>query len=469
MEWLPLDDLGVFSRTCKRLQALCKSQFLRKYPKEANQAVHVEIKFDGKLKIDPDYGVYVKYFYNFIKTLNLSVELFQEDRQRCREVNLSSLVTFMKSKCDENFYKIEIFREFELYPFCIEIEEVLRSVKSVRFSFRKERGEDEAAFLKYCPKVETIMLFCHGHVENVDAILEQKYNHLKHFYFIYGDPMILNSKKLKTFFLNNDTIRSLAFSFDFEVKKNLAMDREDSTVKFIETLAYAMHLERLYLSIDGKLRKCFEKNCRNFNEHLNVLRDRDNFKTLELRFVECADLINSYGQRFGNWKQLTKVHLRSMRLTDSILLLRSFVYLRVIVIHWVIFESDKRIVTQSLALPKVEEVQLDCTGSFSSIRDVSSYIMQFVRHWTSLKRILIIACRNKLDIAALRRARESLSNACELTIYTDYENNPTDLDHTLVKLKLIEINYKCDVSPFQRFCMPSNQSAFGCTRCVRKL
>lgn len=459
---MSLDDLCQCSRTCKRLQTLCENQFLRKYQKEAAEDVRIGIGFDGKLRTR--HYEYVKCFYNFVQNLKICVWNFGQDQFRNKPLELSPIVNFVETKCERNLHKIGIVGEIELVPFCVKIEDFLLNVEIVQFIARRKSGQDEAKFLQYCPNVTKLVLcnaIYEGNTrENVDAILEQKYRQLKHFYFMYGDAISLNAEKLKIFLQTNDEIQTLALSFDFYVDENLAKKRDDCTVKCIRTLDYAVNLQHLFLSVGAPLTKCFSDIC----SSLNVLCDRENFKSLEIEFVfeQGANVLRSHANQLTNLKQLTKIHLKYLRLNDVIPSIRSLLHLKIVVLHNLclrynlmeLFTGNVGVVdTQNLALPQIEEVQIEFTGSYNRCDDVSMYVMQFAKHWINLKRIIVPACNSKFDIAELNEARENLENACELTIFTNHKDNATNLDHKLVKLKLVGFTSDCNVSPFQGYCL----------------
>lgn len=88
---MSLRDLCHFSRTSKRFQALCENHFHRKYRKETTKAVKIRISADHiKVLVKP---YYVKYFYNFIKSLKISASDFKQDK----DMKSSFMANFVKT------------------------------------------------------------------------------------------------------------------------------------------------------------------------------------------------------------------------------------------------------------------------------------------------------------------------------------------------------------------------------------
>lgn len=453
LEWLSLDDLFRCSRTCKRLQSLCENHFLRKYPIQANEEVRIRIEFDGKLRVFP-IKKYVNYFYNFIKNLHISVWNFQHNKEMIN----SLVVNFINSKCDRNLRRISLRGNIELVPLCKEIESFLRRVKVVEFSRRYESSQDEAIFLRYCPEVTKLYLNHPLHMQNVEAILLQKYHQLTHFTYVNYHVMNLNAKKLKSFFLTNKKIQYVAWEC---INYNGAELDNDCAMKCIQTLDYALNLQHLFLSIGPPLTKRID----GIFNHLNELCKRDNFKLLELQFddVVGAIALNVQANRMSKWTQLTRIHLRCMRLSHMIPALRLLGYLKSLVLHylwheyfWIWLPEDGDRLegsSQHIGLPQVDEVQID---SIEDDETIHNCVMQVFRHWKNLKRIFVpksSKCNIKFDIDELNRARKKLEQACELTIFTNHKGNATNVDYDLVKLKFVE--FKSD--SFKRFFMPSGQ------------
>lgn len=452
-----MKDLCLFSRTCKRFQALCENHFRRKYSREATQEMQIKIENNSTLCLSQSY---IRYFYSFIKNVKICA---LENFRHKKDLKLYRVTNFVKTRCDQNLRKIWIEGDMALVPFCEEIEKFLRNVEVVQFSYRNEKGRDEATFLKYCPNITKLILDYEIDAENVEAILEQKFQQLTHFYFMDTDVRFLNTKKLQPFFENNDSIRCVALKFNllnYEIAK-------DHVLECIKAVHHVIHLKNLLLSINRKLVKHFDSiyGC------LKVLCERDNFKSLEIEFSgkQGADALTSHANQLANLKQLTKLYLTHIRLTDVIPALHSFINLKTIVLRYLRFETDwlqssyfDQLIdrvdgTRNMTLPRIEEVHIE---EINNDRQLSIYVMQFVRHWINLKRILVprsIYDDTKFDIAELNRAREKLKNACELTIYTNHRGNATNLDHELLKLKFVEFERGSDAYPFQDYTMTTKQ------------
>lgn len=229
---------------------------------EGRPKCHTNTKSDRKLHISPFHS-YVKYFHNFNQNVKIYVWIVDKEKLRDKRLECSLVENFVKTKCDANLKKICIANDFKLVPFCKEIENFLRNVEVVRFIDRTEKGHDEATFLKYCPNVTKLILSSHFHVENVDAILQQKYHQLTHFCFLDGFVESLNAEKLESFFQMNDRIKCVALEFRFYLNHCPIRD----VLKCIHTLDYASNLEQLHLSIVEPLTRGFGDIC----SFLNVL------------------------------------------------------------------------------------------------------------------------------------------------------------------------------------------------------
>lgn len=444
---MPLDDLCRCSRTCKRLQVLCGNHFLQKYSEKRTEEVRIRIEHDGNLCVDP-VKQYVQCFDNFIKNLNICVWANKKSIQ-------SHIENFVQTKCDQSLQRICISGDLQLVPLCKKLEISLRSVEAVEFVDRIKSGKDETIFLKYCPNITKLNLSHRIHEKNVEAILKKKFHLLTHFYCMLGKTKNLKPKQWKKFFQVNDKIQCVAWGFNIYDNKN---GDEDRTVECIKTLNYALRLDHLLLSIGPPLTKRFDV----IFEYLNVLCARDNFKSLELKLKRepGASALQLHANQLANWKQLTKIHLGFIRLSDVIPTLRSLIHVRIIVFEYLWHEDNwERLLhfdgldnsAQNMALPQVEEVHIDYINNYETL---SNCVTLFACHWMNLKRLVVPVsskCRDvKFDVAALNSTREKLENACELTIFTNQEGNATNLDHKFVKLKFVEFKYDC-VCPFQRY------------------
>lgn len=351
-------------------------------------------------------------------------------------------------KCDENLQRICIDSHLDLMPFCKEIENFLRKVEIVQFVSGRGSDQDEVTFLKYCPNVSKIVLKSLNRKEKIAAILQQKYHQLTHFLYIYDDPEYLDAEKWKIFIQINEKIQCVALQFDH------CDDARDYVPGCIQTLLYAPNLKHLFLAIDNdKYFKSVDVIC----SHLKVLGDRDPFKLLELKFEsEGIRLLQSYAHQLANLKQLTKLHLNYLKLSDAIPALRSLVHLKIISLeelcadpnwssNWPNFNELIDVVdrTQNMDLPRIEEVYVEDIKEGLLIT-----LVMLVRHWKNLKRIHVPVSddyyykefRIAEHISKLDRTRQKLKGACELTIFTDDAESTTVLEHKLVKLKVAKFS-----------------------------
>lgn len=130
-ERLTLDDLCVFSRTCRRLQILAQQHFQRKYRGEANTEVEVEIVSNAKLRVRP-FKINMKCFQKFITNIRiLSYE--QQDEQEDEESADKAMLLvakFMKRKCNNNIHGIFIEGDIALDPFCKKVKKKFAQCKN---------------------------------------------------------------------------------------------------------------------------------------------------------------------------------------------------------------------------------------------------------------------------------------------------------------------------------------------------
>lgn len=170
--------------------------------------------------------------------------------------------------------------------------------------------------------------------------------------------------------------------------------------------------------------------------------------------------LKSHGNRLANFQQLTKIRLTGVRLIAVIPVLRSLIHLKIIVLrdlfdqdNWLDWKNvSEQVGTQFISLPQVEELQIQ--GGKRKL--ITTYVMQFARHWSNLKRILLPECDSfdtTFHIAELNRVREKLKNACELTILTDNIDDDINVDHPLVKLKYMTFKHGFEESIFSKCCM----------------
>ncbi|KAG4077813.1 hypothetical protein HA402_013747 [Bradysia odoriphaga] len=356
----------------------------------------------------------------------------------------------MLMKCAENLYKIYIVGDIELMPFGQIIQDRLRNVQTVEF--RNRHGTlDEAQFLQHCPNLKKLILGTGIDNANVDAMLQQTYNQLTHFYCLYGSVENLIPERLERFFQNNNKIKSIVWKFGMCDE----LGRLDS-VDYIGTLHHLPHLKHFLFSFADQLAKYSDTEFEVICYQLIDLCHRDAFQCLELELF-CprqstidAPIILSRMTHFAELVKLTKIHLNRFPLVALIPTLRLLVNLRSLVLYDcrmnAFYEDDNDSTDDGssasgdtdddpqMALPQIQEIFYK-NGRYSNLTTV---LMLPIRHWRNLKRIFVPANYGiTLDVAELNQARTSLSNACKVTIFTNHESLPTDLQHDLVKLRCV--------------------------------
>lgn len=453
--WLSLAKIRLFSQSCKRIQGLCEGYFRRNFPEEASEA-----KIEVKDKVNLVYDDNVRYLHNSIENLKVVPVVPSVVRQSIDQTEYLSLTNFLKAKCLQNLNRITFMGDVLLHPFHNEISSYLQNVEIVNLMSRTISGQGgEVTFLSYCPNIKKLTLFNMVYVETVNAIFQETYHQLEHFHSMVINPMKLNTENLKMFFQHNNKIQCLVWKFVIPSyqKNDFAMNRVVDCVQIV--VEQAMNLQHFFLLINSQLTKRFG----DIISYFTALCDRDNFQSLEIEFddTEAAyDVLNSHGNQLANFKQLTKIRLTGVELIELIPELRSLIHLKIIVLrdlfdhdNWLDWKNvSEQVGTQFITLPQVEELQIQ--GGKRKL--ITTYVMQFARHWSNLKRILLPECdsfNTTVHIAELNRARQKLKNACELTILTDNIDNGINVDHPLVKSKYMTFKHGFQESLFSKCCM----------------
>lgn len=438
LNYLPsLQDLIRCSRVCKRLRRLIRKT-------KATEEVEIEFSLDGRFIVSPMAG-HVKHFNRVVRDLTIHLWDIEQNNQR------SSIVEFMKLKCDENLHKICIVGHMELIPsFVKDIQRFLHNVEVVEFHKRRGSETDEATLLKYCPGVKKLIFGTEIDANKIDAILQQHHQQLTHFYYMNDNGKNLNANVLKSFFQKHNTISFVAWKFCLfdDIAKMKAY-------KCVRTLCYAENVKHLYLQIGEQLDGNFDGTVR----YLKEMCKRDNFKLLELEFVgdKQITLLNSHVKHFMKLKQLTKINLRTVELMKFIPTLSTLVHLKVLDLYDSLFDEDFEDIHID-DLPQIEEVRINESRHF---RRIWIGCMVFAGRLTNLKRLLVPVFHHqviKFDVAELNRIRGKLKNACQLTLFTNHRrHNKTDLRHSLVKLKIVVFDYGSEDDPFQQYRVLSGQ------------
>ncbi|XP_037034137.1 uncharacterized protein LOC119072922 [Bradysia coprophila] len=476
-EWLTLDDLCAFSGTCKRFQMLGQQYFRIHFPNEVNTEVEVKIGSKGKICVSP-HKSYLKCFQKFIT--NISIVSYDHDGEeseddesseddepsadedpadeRIRQMSL--VVNFMNRKCNR-INRICVEGDVDLDSFIHasgnKAKKILRSAETVVFKDRNHSGVDEAKFLMRCPNITTLIMEDGIAMQNCNAIFQQMYPKLEHFYYIRSYGTDLRIDNLKTFFRHHPKIKTVAWMFHYD-------DAEDDALKCLQMVDYVSNLEHMFLLIDRLLADNFNSIC----NYLNVLCNRENFQCLEIEFSgeEGAAALKANSKFLAKLKQCTKIHVTCMLLTEVIPALQSLTYLKTLSLADLTFEEDwndyfetddlVRLVdnTRNIDLPSIEEVHLiDMDDEHLYV-----YILQFVSNWSKLKRIFLPACiwsdtvLHDSFLETLSRQRKKLKNSCELTIFTNHNGNKTNLKHDLVKVKFAEFKFH----PFRQYASVSD-------------
>lgn len=420
LEWLPLEDLCSCSWTCKRLQVVCENHFRRKYPHK--HSVRINIISDGRLQISPSEN-YVKYFQNFVKNL----EIVGTDNEHHNKILAqSSVISFVKRKCDHNLHKISIRGSIDPVPLFKEIEDVIRNVKCVTIGRLHEEDADK-----------------------IDAILQQNYHQLTHLHLDLESADNLNPGKLQNFFQQNDNIQLVAWNFQ---------TGSLSQTFCIGTLNYGLNLHRLLLPINAEWIKYFDL----IFSQVNVLCDRKQFKSLELKVSDeaGANVLKTHSNRLANWKQFTKIIVSDIKLSEVIPTLRPLVYLKCVVFFRMKYESNRGLSFNEMngGLPQIEKVQIESIHRHSHLFAIVTLLL---RYWINLKSILLPDSENfdlRFSMRRLHDLRTHNTNSSEVTIFTNREQSadatsdwsPESYDSSLVKLKVVEFESDCDACPFER-------------------
>ncbi|KAG4073554.1 hypothetical protein HA402_000778 [Bradysia odoriphaga] len=311
-----------------------------------------------------------------------------------------------------------------------------------------------AKLLKYCPNLTKISLFTETPLEiNTDEIFEQKYPKLRHIHWLKARPSDLKTEKLRQFLQENDQIQCMEWSFRF-------MDEADIDMLFpvIRTIVdCAPHLQHLYLKVSVSFHYWDTVRFSVFCDYLKILCGRNNFKSLYLNFrddftLSVPELFTSHADSLAGFKQLTQIQIHIFHLPFRSLMqsLLPYVHLRSLILRQPPTLDNS---TETITLPQIEEIFIN-----DWTREDRMVLMQFVRYWVNLKKIIIhdtdSCCETVSEVAELNLERTKLKDACELTIYTDTKGTTTNLDHKLVKLKYVKFEY---FDSFAAKCMLSVQ------------
>ncbi|XP_037052101.1 uncharacterized protein LOC119085739 [Bradysia coprophila] len=443
MKYLKPKDLLECGRACKRLYKLSRRQFIKKH---SMREVQIRLLDNGRLSVTPSAKNF-HYYGNIFRNVSIRSWNFQTNRA----LKLANLTNFMLMKCAQKMDKIYIVGDIELVPFGQIIQDRLVHVQTVEF--RNRHGTfDEAQFLhQYCPNLNKLILGTGIDNTNVDAILQQIYKQLTHFYCLYGSVKNLSSERLEQFFENNNKIKKIVWKFGMCSD----LDRLDS-VDFIGTLHHLPHLQHFLFSFADQLAKYSDVEFEVMCHQLIELCNRDNFQCLELQLY-CprqsaidAPIILFRMTHFVEMDKLTKIHLNRFPLVALIPTLRLLVNLRSLVLYDcrmnAFYEEDNDSTDDGssasgdmddpqMSLPQVQEIFYK-NGRYDNLTAV---LMLPIRHWRNLKRIFVPANYGiSLDVAELNQARESLNNACEVNIFTNHKSLPTNLQYELVKLRCVD-------------------------------
>lgn len=427
---MSLKELCSFSQTCKRFQNLCQNHFHRKcLNNEVNKTMI--IGYDDGIFFVSQIENYTVNFNNFIKELWIKENVLPIEwiLDRNKHLDVSHIANFIEKKCDPNLHKITIVGVVKLVPFCDEIKNILSQVEVVEFLNRRFSGQEEAQFLKQCSNVRKLILDEIIQMENVDAILQQRYHQLEEFQAC-AKVSTLNPDKLEIFFQLNDQIRRVKLYFAiYDHHEDIAVDHASDVVRALDL---AKNLEHLNLAIGSSVTKRFDDFCK----FMKVLGNRVKFNSLELQFISemGANVLNSHANQLAQLKQLTKIHLSYMELINVTAALRVMANLKIIEIYYLVDVDEWN---ENVTLPQVEEVRIQSVDQNSS-----SYIVQLARYWANLKRVLVRTrvINSFFPISYLNLARQKLRNATELTIFADFEKNGTNPDQKLVKLKNVKFD-----------------------------
>lgn len=405
--------------------------------------------FRGKLSVSDH--PYVKYFQNFIRNAHIILWNHYDDS--------SNLEDFFKAKCSKDLARICFEGDIPLKPFFKKLKPFLRNVEVVDFRDRRDYSSDEAKFLKYCPNLTKLILGDGISRPNSKAIMAQKYRKLTDFYYMDSFVEDLDTDKVRAFFETNPTINTVAWKFRYDDRSLYVR----YAVVCLKTVDYVPNLAHLSLQICRFLADSFDE----ISTYLGLLCERENFHCLEIEFIgkKGANALKTHANKMAEWKQFTKMLLYSMNFTKLIPAIRSLIYLRNIVLcdvtttlNWTWCNDNDLIALvdrkKNLYLPFIEEVKLiDMDQEVAEV-----FIMLFTRHWIKLNKILLPKSsfgEVELDVSLLNRERRKLKDACEVTIFTDHADNPTNLKHDLIKLKraeFIELGAK-DAAAFETYYM----------------
>lgn len=404
--------------------------------------VRIRLLDNGRLNVTPYYAEHFNYYDEILRNVVIESCNFQKNK----DLKIANLTNYMSKKCSENLYKIYIVGDIELEEFGQKIERNLRNVDTVEFRNRKG-AVDEDRFLQRCQNLKKLILGEALNGANVAAILQQRYEHLTHFAYLYGNTLDLTSATLTAFSQNNQ-IKSIVWKF-----RMYGTVGRIHSVECIRTLQHFQHLTHFFLSFSSQLPRYTRREFLNIRDQLHELCARDAFKSLQIEVIRPrqsreTEIIISRMTEFARWHKLTKIHLRRFPIAVLLPILRPLANLRAMCLDDCLMdepeydstdgESDTSSNTDdnvTFALPQVRELYF-INRSFNSL---TRLCMLPIKYWINLERIYAPVSNYgiSLDIAELSEARANLDHAREVTIFTNHRSLPTNMTYDLVKLKCV--------------------------------
>lgn len=213
------------------------------------------------------------------------------------------------------------------------------------------------------------------------------------------------------------------------------MDASTAMVKSIQNVVdFATNLEYFFVSIHERLENRFGE----IYGSLEKLCGRNSFKALKLKATDKCLGVNAY--RLKNLKKLKKMDLSSYakRLYDSeglTQLVDRFVHIKSITVPYETCEHFPN-------FWGIEELNI---YAYDRVEEASLliYLTDFIRHMKHLKKVSVLknaSIKDKVTfpVSKMNAARKKLKGAVGLTIFTNFDENTTNLDHALVKLRRVE-------------------------------
>lgn len=415
-DWLQAKDFCSISKTCQRVHQLAGGYFRRKLPDiwlELSPRTVRSYFCCGRqktLRLLPKTWR-EEYFSEFYQNIQIQDSIFAD---------VSLLYRYIQTKCCKNIKRIRFDLRTPLSESHIEyIKEHLKHVESIEF-YICTINDYFFDCLKICENLKHLKVTnCYGRYAT--SWMTEKYPHLEHFEFTPFDENA--DELLGTFLRLNQTIRWCSVTLERNIEE---------AVRCI--VMNTKNLETLVLTIREKCD--FSK----IANDLKVLRERSNFKELELILPPNACDSDNLFAVADSLVCMKSFKMLQIDVTDDVQKVKKIAIRTDGLLQLSTFCNDATIPVKAAGdiFQKLEHLTLMGNGLVLSIENVVKPFVCFVPKLTTID---IREC-NSVDftdasVSTLNTERERLPSAREISINLVYENVPNSL---LDQMKIVNIS-----------------------------